>query len=263
MLHRIREPFGKAGLIVAVVALVAALVGGAYAANGLGLTGKQKKEVKKIAKQFAGKDGAPGPAGQTGAPGAKGDTGAAGANGTDGTDGKDGKDGKDGESVNVIPLPLGNANCTAGGAKIVNDAGTEEAFACNGKDGSGGSYPVTLPEGRSMTGYWEVLGDAAVHVNLGGGEWALTTISYPLPLASAPTETILIPSAGGTEEQEDKCPGTSEAPAATPGVLCLYQSFGAPVTLQLGGATTFGAGLFFAETDEGFGSWAVKAPAAP
>ena len=40
-----REPFGKAGLIVAIVALVAAIGGTALAASGL--NSKQKKEVDK------------------------------------------------------------------------------------------------------------------------------------------------------------------------------------------------------------------------
>jgi Collagen triple helix repeat (20 copies) len=251
MFRRIREPFGKAGLIVAIVALVAALVGGAYAATGL--NGKQKKEVKKIAKQFAGKDGAPGPIGPVGPQGPKGDAGAPGAPGANG------KDGKNGESVNVIPLAPdnGSGKCEDGGAKFIN--GTGEAFACDGAGGSGGGYPETLPSGHSMTGYWEVLGDAAVHVNI-GTEAAVATISFPLPLASAPTETVLIPAGGGTEEQEDKCPGNNENPEATPGVLCLYQGFGAPVTLQAGVPKTFGALLAFSENDEGFGTWAVEAP---
>ncbi len=72
-LSRKREPFGKAGLTVAVVALVFAMIGGAYAAGTL--TGKQKKEVAKIAKKFAGKagsDGLQGSAGKDGSPGAAG-----------------------------------------------------------------------------------------------------------------------------------------------------------------------------------------------
>ena len=51
-IRAIREPFGKAGLTVAILALVLAMVGGAYASGAL--TGKQKKEVKKIAKKYAG-----------------------------------------------------------------------------------------------------------------------------------------------------------------------------------------------------------------
>jgi hypothetical protein len=246
MLRRIREPFGKAGLIVAVIALVAALVGGAYAASGL--TGKQKKEVKTIAKQFAGKNGAQGPVGSAGAPGAKGDPGAAGTDGKDGENGKDGEKGKPGESVNIIPLPSGDTNCPGGGAKFTNLSGS--AFACNGSGGSGGGLPETL------SGYWEVLGESAVH--LPGVEWAVTTISFPFPPETVPTETILI-KVDSSEAETDKCPGNAEnAEAAVSGVLCLYPSFGS-VTLQSSGVTKSGAGLFFAKTDQGFGAWAVKA----
>jgi Collagen triple helix repeat (20 copies) len=262
MLRRLHDRLGTAGLIIAVIALVAALAGSALAASGA-LTGKQKKEVKKIAKQFAGKDGAPGAAGQPGAQGPKGDSGAPGANGKDGATGaagatgpagatglagSTGATGADGEDVSIIPLPEGNEKCVKGGTKFVN--GTGEGFACNGKDGTGGGSVDT------MRGYWEVLGDAAVH-EAGG---ALTTISFPAPLSTAPGEVILIPSSGGTVEQVEKCPGNSESPKATAGVLCLYQFIGAPVTLNFGLATTFGAGLFFGENDEGVGAWAVKVP---
>jgi hypothetical protein len=251
MLHRIREPFGKAGLIVALVALVASFMGGAYAATTL--TGQQKKEVKKIAKRFAGKAGQVGPVGQGGAQGPKGDTGAAGANGTNGTDGKEGKKG---ESVTIVPLSPGDdPECPNGGTKLVNNQ--VASYACSGGGGGGGEYPETLPSGRSLTGYWEVLGTAAVHPFPG---MALTTISFPLPLAAAPTETVLIPPSGGTEEQKDKCPGSPFSPAATSGVLCLYQTFGEPATLIAGGPSQFGAELIFNETDKTYGSWAVKAP---
>jgi hypothetical protein len=257
MLRRIREPYGKAGLVVAVVALVAALVGGAYAATG-GLTGRQKQEVKKIAKQFAGANGAQGPAGQAGPQGPKGDAGAAGANGKDGENGNDGEngtDGKDGKSVSVFPLSPGNGEgCNeTGGAKFTN--GTETAFACNGKDGEGGGggYPETLPTGRTMKGYWEVQGKGALHF---GGS-AVTTVSFPLPLKTAPTETILIKPTSTIVEKE-KCSGEPEAPVATPGVMCLYLSIG-EATLAGASASTFGAGFLFGEADEAFGSWAVKA----
>ena len=85
-IRAVREPFGKAGLVVAMVALIAALGGSAIAAKGA-LTGKQKKEVTKIAQKYAGKpgaQGAQGPAGakgDAGAPGAKGDPGPAGDRG--------------------------------------------------------------------------------------------------------------------------------------------------------------------------------------
>ncbi|HKO37824.1 MAG TPA: hypothetical protein VJU14_05595 [Solirubrobacterales bacterium] len=253
MFHRIREPFGKAGLIVAVVALVAALVGGAYAANGL--TGKQKKEVKKIAKKFAGKDGAQGPAGQNGPPGAKGDTGAAGANGAPGADGEDGTDGTngtngtDGEDVTIIPLDPGDTNCPGGGSKFIN--GTGEGFACSG--GSEGSYPEFLPEGRTATGLWENQAESGFTL----GEFSVTTISFPLPLETAPAEVVFFDPSDHTEEEELKCPGGGFEPKATPGVLCLYLINGEPeVKVPL--PQQFGAIVYFDKTKgASFGSWAV------
>jgi hypothetical protein len=49
MFSMFRERFGIAG-VISVIALVFAMVGGAFAAGG-GLSSKQKKEVKKIAKK--------------------------------------------------------------------------------------------------------------------------------------------------------------------------------------------------------------------
>ena len=71
MFSRMHNKLGTAGLLVAIVALVFAMVGGAYAAKGA-LTGKQKKEVTKIAKKYAGKPGAQGPQGPAGLVGPKG-----------------------------------------------------------------------------------------------------------------------------------------------------------------------------------------------
>jgi len=93
MFTKLREPFGKAGLTVAIFALVLAMVGGAYAAGAL--SGKQKKEVEKIAKKFAGK---PGANGTNGAAGAKGDPGAAGAKGDLGAKGETGAPGAPGKN---------------------------------------------------------------------------------------------------------------------------------------------------------------------
>jgi hypothetical protein len=79
-----REPFGKAGLILACCAIVLATTGAAFAAGRL--TGPEKKEVGQIAaktaKQYAGKPGKQGPAGKTGATGPAGPTGAAGPAGS-------------------------------------------------------------------------------------------------------------------------------------------------------------------------------------
>ena len=53
MLSRLHQKLGTAGLVVAVVALVAALGGAAIAAGG-GLTGQETQEVKKSAQKFGG-----------------------------------------------------------------------------------------------------------------------------------------------------------------------------------------------------------------
>lgn len=78
----LREPFGKAGLIVACCAVLLACTGGAFAAGG-GFSGPQKKEIGKIAtkvaKKYAGKPGKSGPAGPAGAAGAPGPAGSAAA----------------------------------------------------------------------------------------------------------------------------------------------------------------------------------------
>jgi hypothetical protein len=109
MISRINEKLGTAGFIISIVALVAALGGGAYAASG-GLSGKQKKEVEKIAKTYAGKpgkNGAAGAAGAVGPAGAKGDAGAKGETGAAGTAGSNGTDGTDGLTGFTSTLPSG------------------------------------------------------------------------------------------------------------------------------------------------------------
>jgi len=92
MVGRIRNRFGAAGLVVAILALVVALAGTAVAAKSV-FTKKQEKQIIKIAKQYAGKngkDGATGPAGSQGPAGAKGDTGAPGPEGPQGEPGENG-----------------------------------------------------------------------------------------------------------------------------------------------------------------------------
>ena len=105
MFKRVHEKLGSAGLIIAVVALVAALSGAAIAAAPK-LNPTQKKEVTKIAKKYAGKPGATGPQGllgPPGAPGAKGDSGAAGAKGATGLEGPEGPTGPAGPTETKLP----------------------------------------------------------------------------------------------------------------------------------------------------------------
>jgi hypothetical protein len=91
MFARIHQKLGSAGFAIAIMALIMALGGAAYAAMP-GLNSKQKKEVKKIARNLV-QPGAPGPAGPAGAKGdagTKGDAGSAGGTGPEGPEGPPG-----------------------------------------------------------------------------------------------------------------------------------------------------------------------------
>lgn len=161
------------GLTVAVIALILALAGGAFAASGA-LTGKQKKEVTKIAKQYAGKNGANGVNGKDG------------ASGTNGAPGKNGENGKSGESVTISAAT--NGECPQGGTKFSNATGAGKV--CNGKPGEPGEPGEpgpkgekgepwtpnnTLPTGAIETGTWAFSADESESP-------ALVPISFPIQL---------------------------------------------------------------------------------
>jgi hypothetical protein len=207
---RFRDRLGAngPGLTVAVIALVFALVGGAFAASGA-LTSKQKKEVKSIAKQYAGKPGATGPQGS------KGDAGPVGAKGDKGDTGEKGKDGT---SVVASPEPKG-ANCQEGGSKFVAGATT---YACNGKEGSPWTAGGVLPAGATETGAFSVQGSSE---DPGDAKGLFTTISFPIPLPAALDASHVkifgFPFPPECENEEEET-GSVEKPIADPGYLCVY-----------------------------------------
>jgi hypothetical protein len=243
----IREPFGKAGLTVAILALVMAMVGGAYAAGAL--SGKQKKEVEKIAKKFQG----------TGPAGAAGANGTPGANGKDGANGQPGAPGKAGESVTIAAA--GGSECEGhGGTKFSN--GTGSGTACNGTTG----FTETLPEGKTETGIFSTTYFTSGEPTDSGFS---APISFPIPLFTGPqTEVLEFPN------KSANCPvsGLLEAgpPQAKPGFLCIYEfsltnatNHGVPKNFETfaAGAATYGTVLSFSATAAGRaevnGVWAV------
>jgi hypothetical protein len=157
---------------IALVALVFALTGGAFAATGGGgshatLTASvAKKKAKAPARGPAGPKGATGAtgpaglAGPAGAAGAKGENGGNGKEGPEGKEGKAGTNGKNGKSVLAEPA---GANCKEGGTSFeVEGTGTKESV-CNGQKGEKGEKgeegsPWTdggkLPSGATETGTW-------------------------------------------------------------------------------------------------------------
>lgn len=207
------------GLTVAVIAMVVALAGGAFAAAG-GLNPQQKNEVKAIAKKAGkpgkpGKAGAPGPQGPVGPAGAKGDTGSQGA------------PGKDGTSVTVSEIPKEEPECEERGGALIKDtkAPPAEVELCN-IEGSPWTAGGTLPVGATETGSWAFTGSSE---DAGDAERILVPISFPVPLAA---ERLF-----GTDVHYSNRPSDAEfftptgdcptglgdfPPAALPGKLCVY-----------------------------------------
>jgi hypothetical protein len=242
MYHRFHDRFGTAGVVIAVVALIAALGGTALAAGG-GLTAKQKKQVTKIAKKYAGKPGAPGTNGTNGtngAPGAKGETGPAGPAGPAGGAGPAGPTGPQG--------PPGPPGVLQPGEKLCSEC--------------------------SETGIWGF--SAGEKPKAGFSTWPVASFTIPLASPLAAGHAHLINPAGKelvfnveTEELEEisshpSCPGSFASPTAEPGNLCVYaHEMSAVVTYsQLIGVTTAGALESFVSSPnaEASGTWAVTAP---
>jgi Collagen triple helix repeat (20 copies) len=198
-IRSITEPYGKAGLLVAILALVLATTGAAFAAAGL--NSKQKKEVTKIAKKYAGKPGAPGAAGTNGTngkDGAQGERGPQGIQGPKGDPGTAGTPGTDGASVEEVKV-LGptDAECNNNGGVVYEIQGSGiENDICNGATGATGAtgapWPVggTLPPGATEVGYWSYsapphkikveVGGTPEEVELTKSEGVIAPISFPI-----------------------------------------------------------------------------------
>jgi Collagen triple helix repeat (20 copies) len=259
MLERIRNQVGTAGLVVAIVALIAALGGGAYAASG-GLTGKQKQEVTKIAKKYAGKNGAPGSAGEKGA---------AGAAGTQGSQGPQGPQGEPGKSVTSTSLSVGDANCPAGGTKFDSASGT--GYACDGEEGPEGPagspwVAGSLPSGATEMGTWAA-GETPEEVLV-----LYVPISLSVPLASGASVPVIFVNQNGEEEQFENggngvpaqvCLGSAAHPTAPAGKLCVYAELQNGLLYNSSANATFGGANIYVSTfahGVAKGAWALTAP---
>jgi len=253
MFSTLRNRFGIPG-VISVIALVFAMVGGAFAANNLGDSGKSATaSAKKAAKGPRGPRGATGPAGPAGAAGPAGPAGAkgdAGANGSNGAPGKDGTVGKDGVSVTVNEFEGVGGTCDEGGIEV-ESASPEPAYVCSGKPGSPWVAGGTLPSGETLIGAWGgVVGEA---------EFAFVPISFGIPLTS---------NASNHFAPNPNCPGTPTNPAAEPGHLCVYVTGSENVGESVIGSeyitpTGVGGAIVNLEGSPGgyaFGAWAVTAP---
>jgi ribosomal protein S18 acetylase RimI-like enzyme len=142
--------------------------------------------------------------------------------------------------------------------------GVQGTPGIQGIQGVPGPLLTQLPSGKSETGTYEAGSDLAM------ADEAWGSISFPIPLADAPTPNIVL--AGGSPTAA--CPGSVTSPTAAAGDLCLYEGsdnnrfaakFLNPENDALGQATRFGAVLL---VDPGstagnlfsMGTWAVTAP---
>jgi len=245
--------------IIAVVALVFAMVGGAFAASSGG-SGSDAVASKAKGKRGPtgprGKKGATGPAGPAGPQGPAGANGKDGLNGVNGATGDTGAQGIPGTSVTNTAIPVGNLNCQErGGAEFKVGSGAA-TFACNGKEGPEGPLLDVTPQGRLWTGGW------AVSINSEGD--TATSISYPFPLEAPPAATWVIKSGQEGIENAEDCPGSFAEPDAKEGVLCFYTGLESEALNLSSGfaATTAGMALFTSGGTPGalgIGTWAVRA----
>jgi hypothetical protein len=248
MFSSLRDRFGIPG-VIAVVALVFAMAGGAWAAKGVIIT-KLNQISPSVQKQLKGKVGPAGPAGSAGSAGSKGDTGAKGDAGTPGT------------SATTITFPGVKGSCTVGGIEV--KSASPPVNVCNGKEGSPWTAGGLLPPGETETGAW-----SGVTQTTDFGPAAIVPISFSIPLGAelGGANTHFSSEVGFATN----CPGTAEEPEANEGHLCVYVghnvgatfiTFQTPAKLSFSGAGTTGAVLLL-EGEPGkiaWGTWAVTAP---
>jgi hypothetical protein len=200
MLSAIRRRMTPA-TVIATLALLFAMSGGAYAAKKYLIT-STKQISPKVLKQLKGangKNGAVGPAGPAGAgtAGAAGPQGpagpaGAGAKGENGASGAEGKEGKEG--------------------KIGPKGATGEPWPAGG----------TLPKGATETGTWL----APITTTVEGSE-GIAMISFSIPLAAAldgsHVQYVTVEAVENNTRPTGCTGGTAEAPEPEEGYLCVFE----------------------------------------
>jgi Collagen triple helix repeat (20 copies) len=210
MLKAIRTHM-NATTILATVALVFAMTGGAYAAKKYLIT-STKQISPSVLKQLQGKAGAGGAPGAAGAQGAQGPAGPAGPAGSGGAKGETGPAGAKGER--------GATGATgASGA-----SGAKGATGATGASGATG-FTSTLPSGKTETGTWAVPNVA--YEGTAGVEDV--PISFSIPLAETSEHVVILTkqeTVESTTTPKEGCEYEVANPAAMPvapaGTLCVF-----------------------------------------
>jgi hypothetical protein len=232
--------------VIAGLALVFAMTGGAYAAKKYLIT-STKQISPSVLKALRGKAGANGAAGAAGSQGPAGPVGPAGSNGTNGGNGEKGAQGEKG---------------VQGIQGVQGKEGKQGATGATGVSG----FTDTLPAGKTETGTWAVIGTQPI------GTEMYAQVSFPIPLRESAEGADHFLDREETEEQTGPpaCKGTLEHPTAAPGQLCFYtreqEGVENPFMVfaeKFGGYTTAGTVMDFQQTEEhahASGTWAVTAP---
>ena len=283
MLKKVRKQITPA-TVMAFVALVFAITGGAFAATGGGSGGSSPSHAtltasaaKAKAKTKAGPRGPAGPKGATGATGATGPAGATGPGGPAGPaggTGLTGNTGSNGTSVTSKEQSTGTLGpCKAGGSEFTSASGA--TYACNGAkgatgpEGPSGSFGGPLPPEKTETGTWSVAPGIAT------GFSAFVAVSFPAPLEAViqneHEHVFFVTEAEANSKANANCPGNAEDPQAAVGDFCFYvgsgenlkyegtssPAFRAATVGTSGGFVSLGA---TAQPAYGSGAWAVTAP---
>ncbi len=278
--------------VIATLALVFAITGGAYAARRYLIT-STRQFSPKVLEQLqarAGTTGPTGPIGPAGPAGTRGETGPAGEKGAAGSPGANGRDGTNGESITNKEFVGEAGECTEGGTELKAGTGAP-TYLCNGEEGTNGTngkngatgpqgptgpegnIKETLASGETETGVWAAATGKAGKI-LGAAKGALAAISFTIPLG----EELLVANnqvhiIGEGKEGEGKgCPAGSKAakPEAEAGNLCIFVSSQegvagiTPTSLESGGvgAGRTGSVVYLATTGSELhasGTWAVMA----
>jgi len=131
-----------------------------------------------------------------------------------------GKDIKD-DSLTGQQVDESSLNLPTGPRGTTGPQGPQGEPGAPGTTGPAGPLLDTLPSGRTERGAWSVGGHGAPNSTYG-------TISFPVPLTSAPTGHMLAVGGGGTTN----CPGSLSDPEARAGHLCLYPAVESQMDLR-------------------------------
>ncbi len=247
----LRNRFGIPG-VISVIALVFAMLGGAYAASNSSGGGKATASAKA-------KKGPRGPKGATGPAGPAGPQGPAGANGKDGANGSNGLQGSQGlpgKSVEVANYSGPECAGSEEGAtvQVAGEPATKK-YICDGAEGAQGpsgpegvcsTSSCHLPANVTETGAWGFRVDAE-----GEGAAPLQSapfnVQLPAALDSAHVHTFKDSNFGdfdGAGSLTVGCTGSNAAPTAPSGHFCLYGEdlFGRLTSLFVNDPTTFSSG---------------------